>query len=57
VVFQTLARFHGSWLKWRHISANEEETKDGIRTNDIQALNVSVLPWMLKGVVKKINRY
>ena len=52
VVFQALARFHGSWLKWRHLTANEKETEDGIRTRDIEALTVEISPMMMKMMLK-----
>jgi hypothetical protein len=52
VVLQTLAEFHGSWLKWRHMNANEKDTEDGTRTRDIEALSVEMSPMMMKLMLK-----
>lgn len=47
VVFQALAKLHGSWLKWRN-KAKAEETLDGIRDVDVKSLEFQTQPWMIK---------
>ena len=55
VVFQALARLHGSWLKWSR-KVGPEQKADGIRTEDIEALSISFPPWTIKSMMKPCAR-
>jgi hypothetical protein len=56
VVFQTLARLHGSWLKWKRLA--EKEDSNQIRTRDIEGLTISMEIWkaLLKSGTGKSER-
>lgn len=55
VVFQTLAKLHGSWLKWKNQEV-KEETSDGIRDVDVKSLDFQAQPWMIKPSLKSTHK-
>jgi len=55
VVFQSLAKLHGSWLKWKQQGPNEE-TLDGIRDEDVKSLETRMQPWMVKSQLESVHK-
>ena len=55
VVFQALARLHGSWLKWQHL-VGPGDRSDGIRTQDLEGLCFEMQPFMVKSSAEKTIR-
>ena len=60
-MFQTLARLHGSFLKWKHLSFTsstaKENEREGIRTQDFEALAFTIAPWIMKSSAGKAKRF
>jgi hypothetical protein len=57
VVFQTLAKLHGAWLKWIHAGNPDSKASGGIRATDLKSLDFLMQPWMIKSSVEKTKRY
>jgi len=49
-VFISLAKFHGAWLKWRHMTKNESGS---MKLEHLDSFEFSIKPWMLKAMSAK----
>ncbi len=54
-MFESLARFHGAWLKWRHLAESGELGGDigPLKLEHLVSFGFEFKPWMIKAMFAK----